>query len=113
MKVKYLLILLLIAGLLVACGGDETEEPAAEEPAAEVEAPAEEAEEPAEEVAEEVSADADTEGIEAIRIAIVMPSTITDLAWSQAIYDALLSIQDEAGGADVVELAYSEGMFNV
>jgi simple sugar transport system substrate-binding protein len=115
MKLKYLLILLLIAGLLVACGSDEAEEPEAEEPAAEVEEPAEEAEEPAEEPTEEakeVSADADAEGIEAIRIAIVMPSPITDLAWSQAMYDALLRVQEEAG-ADVVDLAYTEGMFNV
>ena len=50
--------------------------------------------------------------IDPIRIAIVMPSTVTDLAWSQALYDSLLRIQAEAG-ADVVELAYSENMFNV
>lgn len=114
MKLKYLLILLLIAALLVACGGDEaTEVPTeAEAPTTEAEAPAEEAEAPAEE-AVEVPAEADVEGIEGIRIAVVMPSTITDLAWSQAIYDSLLRIQEEAGGADVVELAYSESMFNV
>ncbi|RMF04029.1 MAG: BMP family ABC transporter substrate-binding protein, partial [Chloroflexi bacterium] len=51
--------------------------------------------------------------MEPVRIAIVMPSTITDLAWSQAIYDALVRIQTEAGGPDVVEIAYSESMFNV
>ncbi len=115
MKVKYLLILLLIAALLVACGGnDAAEEPTeAAEPATEVAAPAQEAEEPAEAPAEEVPAEADVEGIEGIRIAIVMPSTITDLAWSQAMYDALLRIQEEAGGEDVVELAYTESMFNV
>ncbi len=116
MKLKYLLIFLLLFGLLVACGGEEAEEPEAEEPAAEVEEPAEEGEEPAEEPAEEaeeVSTEAEVEGIEPIRIAIVMPSTITDLAWSQAMYDALLRIQEEAGGADVVELAYTENMFNV
>ncbi|MGD2076768.1 MAG: BMP family ABC transporter substrate-binding protein [Chloroflexota bacterium] len=116
MKLKYLLILLLLAGLLVACGGDEAEEPA-EEPTTEVEAPTEEpaapAEEPTEAPAEEVSAEADASDIEPIRIAVVMPSTISDLAWSQAIYDSLLRIQDEAGGPDVVELAYTENMFNV
>jgi basic membrane protein A len=64
----------------------------------------------ADEPSEEMSSGA--EDIEAIRIAIVMPSSITDLAWSQAIYDSLLRIQEEAG-ADVVELAYTEGMFNV
>ncbi|HFE66173.1 MAG TPA: BMP family ABC transporter substrate-binding protein [Chloroflexi bacterium] len=51
--------------------------------------------------------------IEPIRIAIVMPSTTTDLAWSQAIYDALVSIQEQAGGEDVVEIAFTENMFNV
>ncbi|MDP6619529.1 MAG: BMP family ABC transporter substrate-binding protein, partial [Nitrospinota bacterium] len=48
-----------------------------------------------------------------IRIAIVMPSATTDLAWSQSIFDALLRIQEQAGGEDAVEIAYSEGMFNV
>ncbi len=42
-----------------------------------------------------------------------MPSTVTDLAWSQAIYDSLLRIQADAGGEDVVEIAYTENMFNV
>ncbi len=51
--------------------------------------------------------------IEPIRIAVVMPSATTDLAWSQSIYDALLIIQEEAGGEDVVEIAFTEGMFNV
>ncbi|MGB1250776.1 MAG: BMP family protein [Candidatus Promineifilaceae bacterium] len=50
--------------------------------------------------------------IEPIRIAVVMPSAITDLAWSQSVYDALIRIQEESG-ADVVEIAYTEGMFNV
>ena len=65
------------------------------------------------EVAEDISADADAGGIEPIRIAIVMPSTISDLAWSQAMYDSLLRIQESAGGPDVVEIAYTENMFNV
>lgn len=47
------------------------------------------------------------------RIAIVMPSSTTDLAWSQAIYDALLSVQAEMGGDSALEIAYSEGMFQV
>jgi basic membrane protein A len=51
--------------------------------------------------------------IEDVRIAIVMPSTITDLAWSQSIYDSLLRLQEEAGGAEVMEIAYTENMFNV
>ena len=118
MNKRYLLIvmLLLLAIFAVACGGDAPAEVVEEEAPAEVEAPAEEEaveEEAAEEVQEEVSADADASGIDAIRVAIVMPSTVTDLAWSQAIYDALVRIQEDAGGEDVVEIAYTENMFNV
>ncbi|MCB0193775.1 MAG: BMP family protein [Anaerolineae bacterium] len=51
--------------------------------------------------------------IEPVRIAVVMPSTTTDLAWSQALYEALLEIQEAAGGEAVVEIAVSESMFNV
>ncbi|NTU84769.1 MAG: BMP family ABC transporter substrate-binding protein [Chloroflexales bacterium] len=42
-----------------------------------------------------------------------MPSTITDLAWSQAMYDALVKIQTSMGGETAMEIAYSENMFNV
>jgi basic membrane protein A len=120
MNKKYLLIvmLLLLAVFAVACGGDAPTEVVEEEAPAEAEAPAEEEaveeEAPAEEVEqEEVSADADASGIDAIRVAIVMPSTVTDLAWSQAIYDALVRIQEDAGGEDMVEIAFTENMFNV
>ncbi|MCB0021134.1 MAG: BMP family ABC transporter substrate-binding protein, partial [Anaerolineales bacterium] len=51
--------------------------------------------------------------IEPIRIAVVMPSATTDLAWSQSIFDSLLRIQEAAGGEAVVEIAFTEGMFNV
>lgn len=51
--------------------------------------------------------------IEPIRIALVMPSTISDYAWSQSMYDSLKQIQEAAGGEDVVEIAYTENMFNV
>ena len=114
-KLWLLLMAFVLALALVACGGGGDAAEPTEEPApAEVEeaAPTEEAA-PVEEAVEDISADADTEGIESMRIAIVMPSTITDLAWSQAIYDALLRIQEEAGGPDVVEIAYTENMFNV
>jgi basic membrane protein A len=108
--------------LLVSCGGGEPEtadtELQATEAPAEAETEEEVAEEPApaeeeEVVQEEVAAEADVEGIENIRIAVVMPSTITDLAWSQAIYDSLVRLQTEAGGEDVMEIAYTENMFNV
>ena len=47
------------------------------------------------------------------RVAVIMPSAINDLAFSQSIYDALLAIQEEMGGAEKMELVYSEGMFVV
>ncbi len=121
MKKRWILmVLMLILGLvLVSCGGSEPEtadpEPQATEAPAEEAEEAEEVEEPAEEevVQEEVSAEADVADVEGIRVAIVMPSSITDLAWSQAIYDALIRLQVQAGGEENFEIAFSEGMFNV
>jgi basic membrane lipoprotein Med (substrate-binding protein (PBP1-ABC) superfamily) len=46
------------------------------------------------------------------RVAVVMPSAINDLAFSQSMYDALIAIQKEMG-ADNFEIKYSENMFNV
>ena len=129
-KTHWLIILLLALAMLVsACGGaaptdgtvpveesapaeaEPQEEAAAEEPT--MEAAEEPTEEPAGEVVEDVSAEADASGIGNIRVAIVMPSTITDVAWSQSMYDSLLRIQESAGGPDVMEIAYTENMFNV
>jgi basic membrane protein A len=112
---KWLLTLVLVAALaLAACGGgDEPEEELPLAPTGTVPDAGEPVVEPVADVVEDVSADADMSGIESIRIAIVMPSTITDLAWSQAIFDALLKIQEGAGGEDVVEIAFTENMFNV
>jgi len=49
---------------------------------------------------------------EPIRVAVVMPSPINDLAFSQSMYDGLAAIQDECGD-DVFEFAFSESMFVV
>ncbi|GAB4408448.1 MAG: BMP family protein [Anaerolineae bacterium] len=49
---------------------------------------------------------------EKIRVAVVMPSTKNDLAFSQSIIDALLAIQEERG-EDAFEFVYSENMFVV
>ena len=46
------------------------------------------------------------------RVAVVMPSPINDLAFSQSIYDALAAIQEEMG-AENFEFAYSDGLFVV
>ena len=53
------------------------------------------------------------EGDGVFRVAVIMPSTITDLAFSQSMYDALLKIQEDMGGPEKMELVYSEGMFVV
>lgn len=101
------MLLLVIALTLSACGGaqDATTGEMEEAPAEEMEAePAEEAvvEEPME---EEMP-------MEPFRVAVVMPSAINDLAFSQSMYDALLYIQNERG-ADNFEFVYSESMFVV
>jgi basic membrane lipoprotein Med (substrate-binding protein (PBP1-ABC) superfamily) len=48
-----------------------------------------------------------------IRIAVVMPSATTDMAFSQSMWQALKSVQAEMGGESAVELKYSENMFKV
>ena len=47
------------------------------------------------------------------RVAIVMPSSTTDIAWSQSMFDSLVAVQTEMGGEDAMRIAYSEGMFRV
>lgn len=48
-----------------------------------------------------------------LRIAVVMPSATTDLAFSQSMWDALKKIQADMGGESAVQLKYSENMFKV
>jgi basic membrane protein A and related proteins len=50
---------------------------------------------------------------EPFRVAVVMPSSITDLAWSQSMYGALVEMQTQLGGESAMEIAYTEGMFDV
>ena len=90
---KLVWFLLTLALVLSACGAPAvaTEAPAAEVPAA-TEAPA-------------VAA-------EPFRVAVVMPSATTDLAFGQSMYDALVRVQEEMG-AENFEFVYSEGMFVV
>jgi basic membrane protein A and related proteins len=49
----------------------------------------------------------------AFRIAVIMPSAITDVAFSQSMWSALQSVQKDMGGASALEIKYSENMFNV
>jgi basic membrane lipoprotein Med (substrate-binding protein (PBP1-ABC) superfamily) len=46
-----------------------------------------------------------------LRIAIIMPSSTTDMAFSQAMFDALKSVQKEMGGEAAVKIAYSDNIF--
>jgi basic membrane protein A len=48
-----------------------------------------------------------------IRVAVVMPSAITDMAFSQSMYSALVAVQKEMGGEGKMEIKYSENMFKV
>ena len=82
---KWIGLLMLMALLVGACGGTSPVEEPLVEP----------------------------EEQELFRVAVVMPSAITDLAFSQSMYDALASIQAEMGGTEKMELVYSEGMFVV
>lgn len=47
------------------------------------------------------------------KVAIIMPSAINDLAFSQSMFDSLLAVQKEMGGESAFEIVYSEGMFVV
>ncbi len=47
------------------------------------------------------------------KVAIVMPSTITDLSWSQAMYEGLKGVQADMGGESAMTIDYSENMFDV
>lgn len=97
--------LLLIVSLIVALALSACAAPAA--PAAPAPAPAAGSESSAPTPAPAAEAS------ELFRIAIVMPSSTTDLAWSQSMYGALKSVQTEMGGESALEIAYSEGMFQV
>ncbi|MBN1487817.1 MAG: BMP family protein [Anaerolineae bacterium] len=46
-----------------------------------------------------------------IRIALILPSTIDDMAWSQSMYEGILAIQEELG-MDKVDFEYSESLGN-
>ena len=49
---------------------------------------------------------------QAFRVAVIMPSSISDLAFSQSMYDGLVTIQEEMGKENF-EFVYSDNMFVV
>lgn len=98
-KITWFVTLVLAFALaLSACGA-----PAAEAPVVATEAPA----------MTEAPVATEAPALEPFRVAVVMPSAINDLAFSQSMYDALIRVQDEMGGTEAFEFVYSEGMFNV
>lgn len=88
-------LLLVLAALVGAC-------------AAPVAAPAGDTAAPAESAAGSEAATG-----ELFRIAIVMPSSKEDIAWSQSMYSALVAVQAEMGGESALQIAVSENMFQV
>ena len=47
------------------------------------------------------------------RIAVIMPSATTDLAFSQSMYSALIKVQTDMGGPSALEIAYTDNLYNV
>ena len=87
MKIRTTLILLVVAAVaLAACGGGAAPAP---------------------------SGGAAPAGGKPFRVAVVMPSAINDVAFSQSMYQALKSVQQQMGGEANFEIKYSENMFNV
>jgi basic membrane protein A and related proteins len=58
------------------------------------------------------SAESQSPAAEPFRIALILPSSATDISWSQSIYDGLKGLQVEMG-EDALQLALSENMFQV
>jgi basic membrane protein A len=52
-------------------------------------------------------------GDKPLRVAVIMPSATTDMAFSQSMYSALKAVQAEMGGESAMEIKYSENMFKV
>ena len=48
-----------------------------------------------------------------LRVAVIMPSATTDMAFSQSMWSALVAVQKEMGGESALELKYSENMYKV
>jgi len=102
---RFLIILLLVSLLIVGCGTGtepvgEVEEPVAEEV---------DVEEPSTEEEEEVEAPVVEEPL---MVAAVLPSTTEDLGWSQSLVDGLREVQQELGGEEAMQLAFTENMWN-
>jgi len=99
----FMTLILVFTLVLSACGTPATEAPVV------TEAPAQPTEAPAVTEAPVVT---EAPAAEPFRVAVVMPSATTDLAFSQSMFDALTRVQEEMG-ADNFEFVFSENMFVV
>jgi len=99
---RLIVVMVLLALLVTACAKPTpTAAPMTEVPATEA-------------VVTEAPTEAPTaEPAKTFRVAVVMPSAVTDMAFSQSMYNALLAVQAEMGGEAAMEIKYSEGMFKV
>ena len=101
-RMFWLMISLVALSVLVACAS--AARPSAAPAAAEESAPPAQQEPSAEEPA--------AGALQPVKVSLIMPSTINDIAWSQSIYVSLKALQDEVG-ADKLEFVYTENMFKV
>jgi basic membrane protein A len=92
--------------IVVACGNAATTSAPASSTPEPSTAPASEAASTAPEVTPAPAA-------EPFRVAVIMPSSTTDLAFSQSMYAALVAEQEKAGGEANFEIKFTENMFNV
>lgn len=49
---------------------------------------------------------------EAVSIAMIFPSTIDDMAWSQSMYEGVMNLQEELGEERISEISYSENLYD-
>ena len=49
--------------------------------------------------------------VKPFRVAVIMPSAVNDVAFSQSMYDALLRVQKDMGGPEKMDFVYSQDMF--
>ncbi|HSM57386.1 MAG TPA: BMP family ABC transporter substrate-binding protein [Candidatus Sulfomarinibacteraceae bacterium] len=98
----WLALLLTLAMIAVACGGTPDTETPTSEPDTDGETTTDDG--------EEVSEPEEPSG--PFRVAVVMPSAVNDLAFSQSMYDSLLAMQEELGEENF-DFDHSENMFVV
>jgi basic membrane lipoprotein Med (substrate-binding protein (PBP1-ABC) superfamily) len=89
--------------VVVACSNSATQAPASSAPAPTTAAAS----------ASTAPAASPSTAAKKFRVALIMPSATTDLAFSQSMYQALVAEQQKAGGEANFEIKFTENMFNV